>query len=147
MSEHCNCGHDHEHEECGCEMDNVITLVDDEGIEHEFDIVDTLEDNGSEYVALVPVLEDIDGEAEEAGELVVLKIVAEGVDNISKRSRTKRSSTASPLSLLSVWAKSSTSSKADRILKLKTLHPAVFDTLSAYNPTIINLGTKVSPAD
>ena len=80
MSEHCNCGHDHELEECGCEMDNVITLVDDEGIEHEFDIVDTLEDNGSEYVALVPVLEDIDGEAEEAGELVVLKIVAEGVE-------------------------------------------------------------------
>ena len=80
MSEHCNCGHDHELEECGCEMDSVITLVDDEGIEHEFDIVDTLEDNGSEYVALVPVLEDIDGEAEETGELVVLKIVAEGVE-------------------------------------------------------------------
>lgn len=86
MSEKCNCGHDHEHEDCCCgcgnesEMDGIITLVDDEGIEHEFEIADVLEDNGSEYLALIPVLEDIDGEAEDSGELVVLKIVAEGVD-------------------------------------------------------------------
>jgi len=80
MSEHCNCGHDHDIEECGCEMDGVITLVDDDGIEHEFELIDSIEDNGSEYIALIPVMEDIDGEAEDFGELVVLKIVAEGVD-------------------------------------------------------------------
>ena len=42
MSELCNCGHEHEHEECGCGcgeqegMDGVVTLVDEDGVEHGF---------------------------------------------------------------------------------------------------------------
>ena len=80
MSE--NCGHDHEHENCSCgcgeeQEAGIITLVDDEGIEHEFEVADVLEMDGSEYIALVPVYEEED--VDDDGELVVLKVVAEGV--------------------------------------------------------------------
>lgn len=83
MSDTCNCSHDHDECECGCcggEQDGIITLVDDEGIEHEFEIADMLEDNGSEYLALIPVIEDPDELLADSGELVVLKVVAEGVE-------------------------------------------------------------------
>ena len=86
MSEHCNCGHDHEHEGCSCgcgecgEQDGVITLVDEEGVEHEFEIIDMMEDNGNEYLALIPIIEDPYELLEDPGELVVLKIVAEGTE-------------------------------------------------------------------
>lgn len=85
MSEHCNCGHDHEHEGCSCgcgdqeEMNGVITLVDEDGVEHGFEIIDMLELGGSQYVAVVPADEEEDGD-EESDELVLLKIVAEGVE-------------------------------------------------------------------
>ena len=62
---------------------DLVTLVDDEGNEHEFEIVDTLDLNGQRYVALVaslPESEEAPGEDEEVedGELVVLKAVTEG---------------------------------------------------------------------
>ena len=67
--------------------DDLLTLVDDDGQEHEFQIVDTLEHDDDRYVALVasyagPALEETpergEGAGEEDGELVVLKAVTEG---------------------------------------------------------------------
>ena len=46
---------------------DLVTLVDDEGNEHEFEIVDTLDLNGQRYVALVaslPESEEAPGEDE-----------------------------------------------------------------------------------
>lgn len=84
MSELCNCGHDHDKDcACGCGENTesgIITLVDEEGIEHEFEIADMLEDNGSQYLALIPVLEEAEDILADPGELVVLKVVAEGVE-------------------------------------------------------------------
>lgn len=84
MSEHCNCGHDHEEEcECGCGCDSdegIITLVDEEGVEHEFEVADMMESEGIQYLALIPVIEDPDELLSDPGELVVLKVVAEGVE-------------------------------------------------------------------
>lgn len=82
MSEHCNCGQDHDECTCGCgaEEEGIITLVDEEGIEHEFEMIDMLEDGDCQYLALVPVLENPDEVLEDSGELVVLKVVAEGVE-------------------------------------------------------------------
>ena len=81
MSENCNCGHEHEGCSCGCgeEQDaGIITLVDDEGVEHEFEVADVLELDGSEYIALIPAYDEED--VDDDGELVVLKVVAEGVE-------------------------------------------------------------------
>ena len=56
--------------------------MDDEGNEHEFEVVDTLDLNGQRYVALVasyePAEDAGEDDAQEDGELVVLKAVTEG---------------------------------------------------------------------
>lgn len=55
---------------------DILTLVDDDGVEHEFEVVDTLNTEENEYFALVPT-EDADNVSDEDGELVILKVVEE----------------------------------------------------------------------
>lgn len=55
---------------------DIMTLVDDEGIEHEFEIADTLELDGENYVALIPIFKNVEDSLEDPAELVILKIVA-----------------------------------------------------------------------
>ena len=57
---------------------DLITLVDDEGHEHEVEIVDTLELGEQHYVALVADCGEEDCDCEDDGELVILKSVMEG---------------------------------------------------------------------
>lgn len=52
----------------------LITLEDEEGVEREFEHVDTLELDGSTYVALVPAFENGEELLEADGELVILKV-------------------------------------------------------------------------
>lgn len=59
---------------------NILTLVDEDGAEHEFEIVDSFEDAGENYIALVPVFDTADDLLDDSGELVVLKVVPEGED-------------------------------------------------------------------
>ena len=80
MSDNCNCEHDHD-EACDCDLgEGIITLVDEEGIEHEFEIADMLDEDGVQYLALIPVIEDTDELLNDPGELVVLKVVAQGAE-------------------------------------------------------------------
>lgn len=55
----------------------IFTLTDEEGNEHEFELMDVMEDNGTIYYALVPYFEDPDAMIEEDTELVVLKVAEE----------------------------------------------------------------------
>jgi uncharacterized protein YrzB (UPF0473 family) len=86
---HCSCGHDHDHEheqehsldtchEDNGGFDDVITLVDEDGAEHEFEIADTFDRDGTTYVALIPVFDTAEELLDDTGELVVLKVVADG---------------------------------------------------------------------
>ena len=50
--------------------DEVLTLTDEEGIEHKFSVIDIIEMDGSEYAILLP-LEEGEGDEEEA---IILKI-------------------------------------------------------------------------
>ncbi len=52
----------------------LITLEDEDGVEREFEHVDTLEMDGSTYVALVPSFESGAELIEADGELVILKV-------------------------------------------------------------------------
>ena len=87
MQDACGCGHhhdEHEHElehlhETENMADDVITLVDEDGEEHEFEIADTFDKNGTTYVALIPVFDTAEELLDDTGELVVLKVVADGV--------------------------------------------------------------------
>jgi uncharacterized protein YrzB (UPF0473 family) len=55
--------------------DRKVVLMDEEGVEHEFEVLDILEVDGAEYAILFPV-EEGDNE-DEADEAIILKI---GVD-------------------------------------------------------------------
>jgi len=52
------------------EQEEVITLVDEEGAEHDFTVIDIIEVDGSEYAILLPVEEDNE---EESNEAIILK--------------------------------------------------------------------------
>lgn len=55
----------------------LITLLDENGKEQEFEHLATLEHNGSTYVALVPSFDDPEEAVNSAGELVILKVITE----------------------------------------------------------------------
>lgn len=61
-------------ENMDCERDTLV-LMDEEGEEHEFEVVDTLEENDVEYLALIPIFDDPQSSLEDDGELVILKAV------------------------------------------------------------------------
>ena len=52
---------------------DILTLEDEEGAEHEFEVLDTYEDAGKRYIAVIPV-EDEASLEEDDGELIVLKV-------------------------------------------------------------------------
>lgn len=57
------------------ERDDIIILVDDSGEEAEFEHIDTIEMNGSEYVVLAPLDdEDMTDQDEDEEEIIILKI-------------------------------------------------------------------------
>lgn len=56
---------------------DLVTLVDDEGHEHEFEMVDTLDHGDARYVALIASHEDPEEQLQDDGELVVLKVIEE----------------------------------------------------------------------
>ena len=51
---------------------NLYTLVDEEGVEQTFELLDVMEVDGKQYFALVPVYDDPEQQIEDDGELVVL---------------------------------------------------------------------------
>ncbi|MBQ8010767.1 MAG: DUF1292 domain-containing protein [Oscillospiraceae bacterium] len=51
----------------------IFTLTDEEGNEHEFELMDVMEVDGTTYYALVPYSEDPEAALEEDTELVILK--------------------------------------------------------------------------
>ena len=54
---------------------DILTLVDEEGNEHEFEVIDSLEEGEQRYLALVPVMDEEELEQDD-GELVILRATA-----------------------------------------------------------------------
>ena len=61
---------------------DLVTLVDEDGVEHEFEVIDTVEMDGTEYVAMVPVFDDPEDALEDSGELVILKVIEEDGEEV-----------------------------------------------------------------
>ncbi len=59
----------------------IITLMDDNGGEHVFEVVDSIKVDEQDYVALIPFSEHEDDD--ESDELIVVKVVEEGEDGES----------------------------------------------------------------
>jgi uncharacterized protein YrzB (UPF0473 family) len=65
--------HDNDHDEHDAEEFDTVVLTDDEGKDHEFLHLDTLELEGSTYFVLMPISED-ESEDEDDEEAIILKL-------------------------------------------------------------------------
>lgn len=56
---------------------DLITLVDEDGLEHNFEIMDVIEENDTEYYALMPVYENSEDILQDSGEYYILEAIEE----------------------------------------------------------------------
>ena len=54
---------------------NIVSVLDDEGNEHQFELLDAIETDDGRYVALLPIYEEAEQALEDDGELVILEVV------------------------------------------------------------------------
>ena len=54
---------------------DILTLIDENGIEKEFEVLDALEKDNSTYVALIPVCDKPEEVLDSDGEFVILKVI------------------------------------------------------------------------
>ena len=54
---------------------NLITLVDEDGVSHDFELLDAIETDDGRYVALLPYLGE---DAEEESEYYILQVIDSG---------------------------------------------------------------------
>lgn len=52
---------------------DLVTLVDEEGVEHNFEILDTIEFEGKEYYALYPVFDNAEDMVADSGEYYIME--------------------------------------------------------------------------
>ncbi len=67
-------GEDNNVQELDEELDNIITLNDENGEEVKFEFLDMVELDSEEYVVLLPIEDEENGNEEDAGEVVILKV-------------------------------------------------------------------------
>lgn len=77
MSDKCCCGHDHEHEHEEMEME-VITLTLDDDTELECAVLGVFDVDEKDYIALLPIVDEDDEEADEA--VLLYEYFEEGED-------------------------------------------------------------------
>ncbi len=58
---------------------NLVTVIDDDGTEHEFEELDRIEtEDGKKYIALLPA----DDEDDDEGELIILRVIEDNGKNM-----------------------------------------------------------------
>lgn len=62
---------------------DIITVVDEDGKEHEFEVLDRIEtDDDKKYVALTPVYDNPADMLDDSGELIILRVIEDDDGNI-----------------------------------------------------------------
>lgn len=56
---------------------DLVTLIDEDGKEHNFEIMDVIEENGAEYYALSPAYDNKADLLEDNGEYYILEVIEE----------------------------------------------------------------------
>lgn len=54
---------------------DLVVLMDDEGTEHEFEIIDEIENDDGYFMALIPTLRDGDADVADADEYYIFELV------------------------------------------------------------------------
>ncbi len=53
---------------------DLVSVVDEEGVEHIFEELDRIETDSAKYVALLPVYDDAEDILDDDGEVIILKV-------------------------------------------------------------------------
>lgn len=61
---------------------SLVTVLDDEGNEHQFELLDAIETDDGRYVALLPIYTEAEALLEDDGELVILEVVNDNGDDL-----------------------------------------------------------------
>lgn len=61
---------------------DLVSVVDEDGNQHQFEILDAIETDEGRYVALIPVLDDPQAAVDDDGELIVLQVVTEDGEDL-----------------------------------------------------------------
>lgn len=54
---------------------DLVTLVDEDNVEHNFEILDTIEYDGKEYYALYPVFDNAEDMVADSGEYYIMEAI------------------------------------------------------------------------
>ena len=57
---------------------DIVSLVDDDGKEYNFEVLDAIETDEARYLALLPVYSDPQAMLDDSGELVIVKVGEDG---------------------------------------------------------------------
>ncbi|MGN0479812.1 MAG: DUF1292 domain-containing protein [Hominenteromicrobium sp.] len=64
---------------------DLVVLLDDEGNEHEFEIIDEIENDDGYFMALIPTLRDTEDEVADADEYYIFEVVnVDGEEQLSE---------------------------------------------------------------
>ena len=61
---------------------DIVSVVDEDGVQHQFEVLDAIETDDGRYVALTPIYDDPAEAVADDGELIVLKVVEENGEDI-----------------------------------------------------------------
>lgn len=61
---------------------DIVSVVDENGVQHQFEVLDAIETDEGRYVALTPVYDDPAEAVADDGELIVLKVVEENGEDL-----------------------------------------------------------------
>ena len=61
---------------------DIVTVVDDDGAEHEFEVLDRIENDDKKYIALLPVFDTADDLLDDSAELIILRVVEEDGETV-----------------------------------------------------------------
>lgn len=56
---------------------DIVTVIDENGVEHTFDELDRIETDTAKYVALLPVYDEAEEILDDDGELIILRVSEE----------------------------------------------------------------------
>ncbi|MBQ5841179.1 MAG: DUF1292 domain-containing protein [Clostridia bacterium] len=61
---------------------NLVSVLDDEGNEHQFEVLDAIETDDGRYVALLPIYSEAEAAIDDDGELVILAVEEENGEEL-----------------------------------------------------------------
>lgn len=60
----------------------IISVLDEDNVEHQFEMLDAIETDSDRYLALLPIFDDSEDILDSDGELVILKVINENGEDV-----------------------------------------------------------------